>query len=47
MCIRDSPVEFSFLPLTQYSGADLVEYGSYSELLESYYACLLYTSRCV
>ena len=32
------PVEFSFLPLTQYSGADLVEYGSYSELLESYYA---------
>ena len=24
------PVEFSFLPLTQYSGADLVEYGSYS-----------------
>ena len=32
------PVEFSFLPLTQYSGAELVEYGSYSELLESYYA---------
>lgn len=33
------PVEFSFLPLTQYAGgAQLVEYASYSQLLEGYYA---------
>lgn len=33
------PVEFSFLPLTQYAGgADETVYGSYSELLEGYYA---------
>ncbi len=33
------PTEFSFLPLTQYTGgASLVEYSSYSEMLEGYYA---------
>ena len=33
------PIEFSFLPLTQYAGgAKETVYGSYSELLEGYYA---------
>lgn len=33
------PVEFSFLPLTQYgAAAELVTYNSYSQLLEGYYA---------
>lgn len=33
------PVEFSFLPLTQYAGgAEETVYGSYSALLEGYYA---------
>lgn len=33
------PIEFSFLPLTQYTGgASLIRFDSYSELLEGYYA---------
>ena len=32
------PVEFSFLPLTQYGGAQMRTFDSYSELLEGYYA---------
>ena len=36
--VQGQPVEFSFLPLTQYEGAELVSYPTYSELLEGYYA---------
>ncbi len=39
MVVADGrPVEFSFLPLTQYGGAQILTFGSYSELLEGYYA---------
>lgn len=36
--IDQSPVEFSFLPLTQYQGAEIIFFDSYCELLEAYYA---------
>ena len=44
---KGEPLEYAAIPLTKYTQAEKKDFPSMSAVLEQYYACLLYTSRCV